>query len=123
MPRFMSKKVILTMGLALVLAAGGVATASNMGFKFVKNYSAIIPQTNTLALPYFQSQFTKARNIWNDIPGAVNGQTQVCRLNANESRDCWTGDLQANFNWPTVIGDAVIIRNNVSTSTWVPDHY
>jgi len=114
----MSKKVILTMGLALVLAAGGVATASNMGFKFVKNYTAIKPQSNTLSLPYFQSQFVNASNIWTDIGAAG---TEVCRLNANESRDCWTG---SSFNdWSTVIGDAVIIRNNVSTNTWVPDHY
>src|SRR5262245_21134089 len=85
-PRFMTRKVILTLGLALVLAAGGLATASNMGFKFVKVYTG--GATNTVSLPYIQSQFPNVRALFNDIPGAQ----QVCRINANESRDCWLGD-------------------------------
>jgi hypothetical protein len=63
----MKKNVILTLGLALILAAGGIATASNMGFKFVKNYSNVIPDVNTLSLPYNQSQFANVRQIWNDL--------------------------------------------------------
>ena len=93
MPRFMTRKVILTLGLALVLAAGGLATASNMGFKFVKSYAGV--GTNTLSLPYFQSQFTLAQGLYNDITGA----SSVCKINANETRDCWLGDFTGSPNF------------------------
>jgi len=104
-PRFMTKKVILTLGLALILAAGGLATASNMGFKFVKNYSAVSPDVNTVSLPYFQSQFTNVQSVFNNIPGV----TQVCRINPTEARDCWLGDYTGSLNFPIVSEDGLIV--------------
>ncbi len=89
MPRNKTKKVILTLGLAVALAAGGVVTASNMGFKFVKNYTAVDPQLNTLSIPYFQSQFATTRDLFNDL--GLNAK-QVCRLNPLGGRTCWLGD-------------------------------
>lgn len=203
-PRFMTRKAILTLGLALVLAAGGIATASNMGFKFVKAYTGG-GVTNTLSLPYFQSQFTNFNTLFDDITGAtavcrinlnesrdcwlgnftgspviaintqdgytvatsaattqvlvgshnpalaltltgggqtnfksipyhmtyttsrgiyndITGATSVCRLNPNESRDCWLGDFTGSPNWVPTIGIGVIIATAANT-TWVPDHY
>jgi hypothetical protein len=91
-----SSKVILTLGLALVLVAGGVATASNMGFKFVKNYGAVDPAINTVSLPYFQTQFTTAQQLFNDLGAQA---VQVCRLNSNNTRSCWLGDFTGSLNF------------------------
>jgi len=103
-PRFMTRKVILTLGLALVLAAGGIATASNMGFKFLKSYTGG-GVTNTVSLPYFQSQFTLAQGFFNDITGAQ----QVCRINANETRDCWLGDFTGSPNFAINTQDGYVV--------------
>jgi len=109
-PRFMTRKVILTLGLALVLAAGGLATASNMGFKFVKVYTGT--DTNTVSLPYFQSQFTTAQSFFNDITGAL----QVCRINGNETRDCWLGDFTASPNFAITAQDAYVVVTGGNTN-------
>src|SRR5262245_61441939 len=64
-----------------------------MGFKFVKSYTNISPNINTLSLPYFQSQFTNASSLFNDITGC----TQVCQFTASGAYDCWTPSSFNNF--------------------------
>src|SRR5262245_27148037 len=61
-----------------------------MGFKFVKNYTAVDPQLNTISLPYFQTQFSTTKGLFDDI-GA--NARQVCRLNQTGGRVCWLGDF------------------------------
>lgn len=94
MPRWNSKKFLLVLGLALVLAAGGITTASNMGFKFVKNYTntAAGHNVNTVTLPYIQSQFVKASDLLNDA-----GDDAVCQITDNGGSSCWTPSSFANF--------------------------
>lgn len=80
------KKILLTLGLALVLAAGGIATASNMGFKVVKSYTGPASVANTVSLPYFQSQFANVTDMFNDN-GSI---SRICLINAaTQPSPCW----------------------------------
>lgn len=94
MPRFKINKVVLIVGLAVALATVGVATASNMGFKFVKAYLAL-PNINTVTLPYFQSQFANADAVWSDLPNLTPGVDEVTRLTTSSLSETWTGSFGA----------------------------
>jgi hypothetical protein len=110
-PRTHGKKIVLILGLALILAAGGIVTASNMGFKFVKSYTGPGTVANSVSLPYFQSQFTSAKSMFDDITGA----TRVCKVEANTTLSCWLGDFGGSAPFNIVSQNALVV--NVAAST------
>ncbi len=78
-------------GVALLL--GGVAVASNMGFKFVP----VVPDTAganafNLSLPW-NNNYTNAGSLLSDTNAA-----RVSRFNANSTLTSWTGTVGTNFN-------------------------
>lgn len=101
MHKLINRKAVILIGLALILAAGGLSIASNMGFKFVKSYAngqnTNANNRNTIALPYFQSQFVNASDLQGDNAEIV----QVCEYTgaagAPSPTNCWTPSSFNNF--------------------------
>lgn len=103
MQKLINRKAVILIGLSLILAAGGLSIASNMGFKFVKSYLAL-PSRNTLALPYFQSQFVTAADLFTDLGVKASA---VCKYDTAPAANlsvrapaltvCWTPGSFNNF--------------------------
>lgn len=79
-------------GIALLL--GGIATASNMGFKFVPQIPGT-PSANcfNLSLPW-NNNYTDAQSLLADIAGAQ----RVARVETSTNLTSWYGDDGVNFS-------------------------
>lgn len=92
-------------GLALLL--GGVATASNMGFKFVPNIGA--NQAFDLSLPW-NNNYTKANGLFNDIKASAPTLVSVSKFTPNSKLSDWfVGAAPAN-NFNVVKGEGYIVK-------------
>lgn len=93
-------------GIALLL--GGVAVASNMGFKFVPDMPvAAGGNAYNLSLPW-NNNYTDASSLFNDI--AVYGPVQrVTRFEANSTLTSWLGPGSGTTNFALTKGQAVIV--------------
>lgn len=83
-------------GIALLL--GGVATASNMGFKFVPQ----IPGTTNancynLSIPW-NNNYTDAQSLLVDIQGTGTKPTRVAKMESDTKLTSWYGDDGVNFS-------------------------
>lgn len=91
-------------GLAgVALLVGGVATASNMGFKFVPNVGG--SQAFNLSLPW-NNNYTDAQSLLTDT-----GAVSVQRLTGSSSGlnlTSWTGSIGVNF--PITKGEGYVIN-------------
>lgn len=88
-------------GIALLL--GGVATASNMGFKFVPQIPGTVnANAYNLSLPW-NNNYTNADSILKDVPGLQ----RVARMEPNAKFTSWTGSAGTNF--PVVKGTAYVV--------------
>lgn len=89
-------------GLALVVS--GVATASNMGFKFVPQIpGAAGANAFNLSLPW-NNNYTDAKSLIDDIPGAE----KVVRVESNGAFTNWIPGL-GGTRFPIVKGDAYLV--------------
>lgn len=109
----MKKQLIrgLVAGVAgIVLLVGGVATASNMGFKFVPN----IPANGAfnLSLPW-NNNYTDAASLFDDIAtaGTIG---QVTKFESNGSLSSWQGPGSFTTNFPVVKGEAYLVYGGAS---------
>ncbi len=92
-------------GLGLLL--GGVATASNMGFKFVPNVGA--NQFFNLSLPW-NNNYTKANGLFNDIKASAPTVGSVSKVQTNgKSLDWFAGAPPAN-NYTVAKGEAYVVK-------------
>lgn len=103
--------VAVVAGVALLL--GGVATASNMGFKFVPQ----IPGTAgnnafNLSLPW-NNNYTDAKSLFNDLGAGIQ---RVARLEANSKFTSWNGPNGGN-NFPIVKGSAYLVYGSGAGQT------
>lgn len=96
-------------GIALLL--GGVATASNMGFKFVPQIPGTVnANAYNLSLPW-NNNYTNADSILKDVPGLQ----RVARMEPNAKFTSWTGSAGTNF--PVVKGTAYVVVGSGSGQT------
>jgi len=91
--------VAVAVGFALLI--GGVATASNMGFKFVPSIGA--NQAFNLSLPW-NNNYTNAKSLLTDLPGV----SRVARFNANSSLTNWTPTSDPSQNFSIVKGSSYV---------------
>lgn len=95
--------VAVVAGVALLL--GGVATASNMGFKFVPQ----IPGTAgnnafNLSLPW-NNNYTDAKSLFNDLGAGIQ---KVVKFEATSKYTTWAGP-SGGVNFPVVKGSSYIV--------------
>ena len=84
----------LVAGIAVVaLVVGGLAVASNMGFKFVPN----IPSNGAfnLSLPW-NNNYSNAQSLLTDLRSGGD-VTRVAKFNANSTLTSWDGESGVNF--------------------------
>lgn len=116
---------VLTVALAVVLAAGGLL-ASNMGFKLNYPLTAAgvgsVSGTNTLALPdNRQAGVNSASALMNDI--TLLNTTNVQKfLEASDGLQVYTGRKGSGPDFALVPGEAYFIRMN-TTVNYIPSHY
>jgi hypothetical protein len=117
---------VLTVALAVVLAAGGLL-ASNMGFKL--NYPLNAAQvgvsnsgTNSIALPdNRQAGVNSASALMNDI-GLANTANVQTFLEASDSLQVYTGRKGSGPDFALAPGEAYYVRMN-TTVNYIPSHY
>jgi hypothetical protein len=111
MKRFSKAQALLATAVGVVLLAGGLATASNMGFKFVPNIGS--SQFFNLGLPW-NNNYTNAQSLLADFGGNAES---VTRYNSNGSLTAWFSGASATNNYPIVKGSAYIIKATAAGST------
>jgi hypothetical protein len=94
---------------ALGLLVGGVAVASNMGFKYVPN----IPTGEywNLSLPW-NNNYAKASELLNDLNNGdtTNDAQSVTRFNFDKSRTDWFKGAPPSQNFAVVKGEGYLVR-------------
>lgn len=118
MKRFNKVQGLVAAAVGVALLAGGLATASNMGFKFVPNIAA--NQFFDLSLPW-NNNYAKASNLLSDLPGA----NRVSRYNGSGSITDWFAGASSASNFSIIKGDAYIVRaggSGVNTAVVVGSH-
>lgn len=104
---------------AVALLLGGVATASNMGFKFVPNIGA--NAVFNLALPW-NNNYTKANELFNDLPGAE----RVSKVKADNTGSVdWFSGQSNNFNFDVIKAEGYKVfagASGVTTAVIVGSH-
>lgn len=118
MKRFNKVQGLVAAAVGVALLAGGLATASNMGFKFVPNIAA--NQFFNLSLPW-NNNYTNAASLLSDLPGS----NRVTRYNGNGTVTDWFAGGNPLNNFPIVKGDAYIVRaggSGVNTAVVVGSH-
>lgn len=111
-----TRKTVLTLSLALVLVVGGLVVASNMGFKFVPNFTT--PNADYwLSVPY-NNNYTVAQDVCDDLGSA----TLVSRFDTPSGvRQDWTCPFGNNFS--VTSGEGLFIRvGSASTPVIVGSH-
>lgn len=104
----MKKQLIrgLIAGVAgIALLVGGVATASNMGFKFVPNIPA--NAAFNLSIPW-NNNYTDAASLYDDIATA-GSIDRVTKFQNNSTLTSWLGPGSFTDNFPIVKGEAYIV--------------
>jgi hypothetical protein len=117
----MAKQMKLWVVCALVLAvAGGVAMASNMGFKFVPNLNQV-NKAFTISLP-INNNYTNADSVFQDITATPCSVGKVERVNPSAGglqRTTWFGFGSAAQNFPIAKGQGYIVEVSASCTSWV----
>ncbi|MDH3284808.1 MAG: hypothetical protein OEQ13_08700 [Acidobacteriota bacterium] len=105
----------LALGLAgVALVLGGVAVASNMGFKFVPNIPA--GENLLLSLPW-NNNYTKASELMNDLDVSSGNGSTVSKVNTDASLTTWFyGGPPAN-NYTVAKGEAFLWKTGTSSVT------
>ena len=93
----------------IALLVGGVATASNMGFKFVPQIPSGL---FNLSLPW-NNNYTDADSLFTDIAGC----DRVARVAPNGSFSSWLGFGVGGDNFPIVKGQAYLVDGGASGNT------
>lgn len=111
----MKKQVLgiaaVVVGLAVLV--GGVATASNMGFKFVPNVGA--NSAFNLSLPW-NNNYTNAESLYADIASQAS-VASVAKLNADSTLSAWLGLGNGGSNFPLVKGEAYVVNGGPGGNT------
>jgi len=108
MTKYRMVRGVLAGLVGVALLAGGLATASNMGFKFVPSVGA--SQFFNLALPW-NNNYTKASQLLNDLPNA----DRVSKYTSSGALLDWFHGAPANPNNYTVAaGEAYIVHAGAS---------
>lgn len=92
--------VAVIAGLAVLV--GGVATASNMGFKFVPSMQS--GKAYNLSLPW-NNNYTNAESIFSD----VGGLDRVARVTTSGGYSSWLGLGNGGDNFPVAKGEAYVL--------------
>jgi len=100
---------VLASLVGVALLAGGLATASNMGFKFVPSIGA--NQYFNLALPW-NNNYTKASQLLNDLPNVV----RVSKYTAAGGVLDWFHGAPLSNNFALAAGEAYIAKAGASAS-------
>jgi hypothetical protein len=108
------RKVLLTLSLVAVFVAGGLVVASNMGFKYVPNWT--IPVNDYWISVSYNNQYSTADDICTDIGSTA---TQLSRFDTPTGfRSDWTcGGPGDDFS--IIAGEGYYLRVNASTTTSV----
>jgi hypothetical protein len=118
MKKFTKAQGLVAVAVGALLLAGGLATASNMGFKFVPSVGA--NQFFDLSLPW-NNNYTNAASLLTDITGA----TRVSRYNPTGTVTDWFSGAAPANNFTIVKGDAYIVRaggSGISSAVVVGSH-
>jgi hypothetical protein len=102
---------------AILLAVGGAAMASNMGFKFVPNIATHDPDIYPISIP-FNNNYPTLSSIFNDIsasPGCT--AASVALFAADQSSCTWTGGFTCDAPYPS--GRGVIVTVSAGCTGWV----
>jgi len=100
---------VLASLVGIALLAGGLATASNMGFKFVPSVGA--GQYFNLALPW-NNNYTKASQLLNDLPNIV----RVSKLGGTGAVLDWFAGAPLSNNFTVSAGEAYYVKAGASAS-------
>jgi len=81
---------------AILLAVGGAAVASNMGFKFVPNLATGDPDIYQISLP-FNNNYVDIQDVFDDISASAGcSAAAVTVFHPDQSTCAWTGSLSCN---------------------------
>lgn len=106
--------VAVVAGLALL--AGGVATASNMGFKFVPQIpGASGNNALNLSLPW-NNNYTNAKSLFDDLNGQTPGIVKVAKIETTSKFTSWLGS-GGGTNFPVVKGAAYVVYGSGAGQT------
>jgi hypothetical protein len=117
MKRFSKAQALLATAVGVVLLAGGLATASNMGFKFVPNIGS--SQFFNLGLPW-NNNYTNAQSLLADFGGNAES---VTRYNTNGSLTAWFSGASAANNFNLTLGMGVIAKGGSGGTGYAWPHY
>lgn len=102
---------------AILLAVGGIAVASNMGFKFVPNIATGDPEIYQVAIP-LNNNYTTLSSIFNDISASAGcSAAQVTFFNPDQSSCSWTGSFTC--DQPYAPGQGLRISTIGACTGWV----
>lgn len=105
---------------ALLLAIGGAAVASNMGFKFVPNITQSGPAKQySISLP-LNNNYANANAILTDIPAGCNAQA-VIRIAPSVNGSVKQGWLApgTGVNFPVSKGEGYLVQTGTTCTNWV----
>ena len=109
---------------AILLAVGGAAMASNMGFKFVPNIQLVDPNIYDVSIP-LNNNYVTLQSIFDDINASAGctalSVTSFGNSPVPQTACAWVGSFSC--NQPLDIGQAVRVTVGVANSTWTPSHY
>jgi hypothetical protein len=109
MTKYRMVRGVLAGLVGVALLAGGLATASNMGFKFVPSVAA--NQYFNLALPW-NNNYTKASQLLNDLPNIV----RVSKYTSTGLLKDWFAGAPLANNFAVASGEAYIVKAGTSAS-------
>lgn len=103
---------------AILLAIGGTAMASNMGFKIVPNLALQDPNVYEISIP-LNNNYTDLKSIFDDIgTNCPNGASSVTHFAPDQSSCTWNGPFSCSN--PLAGGQAVRVTVAVTgCATWV----
>jgi hypothetical protein len=109
-------KLLWVMG-AILLAVGGAALASNMGFKFVPNIATADPDIYEISIP-LNNNYTDLASIFNDINASAGcTAVQVTAFNPDQTSCSWTGGFTCNTAYTA--GTGVRVSTAGPCTGWV----
>lgn len=102
---------------AILLAVGGAAMASNMGFKFVPNITLLDPNVYDISIP-LNNNYADLSQIFDDIsasPGCT--AASVTQFAPDQSACAWVGPFSC--NQPYASGSGVRVTVAAGCTGWV----
>ena len=109
-------KLLWVMG-AILLAVGGAALASNMGFKFVPNIATADPDIYEISIP-LNNNYTDLASIFNDINASAGCSAAGVTVFAPDQSQCsWTGSFSCNQAYTA--GTGVRVSTYGTCTGWV----